>query len=165
MRRHPRPVQRKGRHLGIGRGLPATALAIVAAGAGALAISPAGGSLAGASTTSTQRVVLTNQSNGSTTIVTKGEQVVVRLKSDGFDWTEASVINASAENVLVKESGYVSSGGSSITKFLVVGYGTATLQATGTEKCSESPPVCDPLLTHWSANVVAPAQDPPPPAA
>jgi hypothetical protein len=165
MRRHPRPVRRTGRHVEPRWGLTGTALAVVAAGTGALALSPAGGSLAGASTTSAQRVVLTNQSNGSTTIVTKGEQVVVRLKSDGFDWTEASVINASAENVLVKESGHVSSGGSSITKFLVVGYGAATVQATGTEKCSTSPPVCDPLLTHWSANVVAPAQDPPPPAA
>jgi hypothetical protein len=165
MRRHFWPVQRTGRKIGLGRGLPATALAVVAAGAGALAMSPAGGSLAGASTTSAHRVVLTNQSNGSTTIVTKGEQVVVKLKSDGFDWTEASVVNASAENVLVQESGHVSSGGSSITKFLVVGYGTATLQATGTEKCSKTPPVCDPLLTHWSANVEAPVQDPPPTAA
>jgi hypothetical protein len=137
----------------------------VAAGTGALAISPADGSFAGASTTSAHRVVLTNQSNGSTTIVTKGEQVVVKLTSDGFDWTEASVINASAENVLMKESGHVSSGGSSVTKFLVVGFGSVTLQATGTEKCSTSAPVCDPVLAHWSANVVSPVQDPPPAAA
>src|SRR5580704_14794083 len=118
MHRHPRPVQRTGRRLRLVRGLPSTALAVVASGAGALAISPAAGCPAAASTPLAHRIVLRNQSNGSTTIVTKGEQVVVKLKSDGFDWTEASVINASAENVLVKESGHVSSGGSSITKFV-----------------------------------------------
>ena len=108
--------------------------------------------------------ILTNTSNGTTTIVTRGEQVVVKLSSQGFDWTEASVINASSELVLKKESGHVSSGGTSVTKFLVVGYGTATLQATGSAKCA-SGPVCDPLSVTWSANIVAPVQDPPSPAA
>ena len=58
----------------------------------------------------------------------------------------------------------MSSGGTSVTKFLVVGYGTASLQATGTAKCARRP-VCDPLSVTWSANVVAPVQDPPSPAA
>ena len=163
----PRPIHRpepgKSRRTARGRLLPATTLALITAGAGVFALSPEGGQLAGASAAA-HRVVLTNASNGMTTIVTQGEQVVVKLSSEGFDWTEASVINASSEVVLKKESGHVSSGGSSITKFLVVGYGTATLQATGTAKCV-SGPVCDPLSVTWSANVVAPVQDPPSPAA
>jgi predicted secreted protein len=143
--------------------LPATGLALITAGAGVFALSPESGQLAGASAAA-HRVVLTNTSNGTTTIVTQGEQVVVKLSSKGYDWTEASVINASSELVLKKESGHVSSGGASVTKFLVVGYGTATLQATGTAKCA-SGAACDPLSVTWSANVVAPVQDPPPPAA
>jgi predicted secreted protein len=141
------------------RFVPATTWLLIAAGAGVLTVSPLAGPVAGASTLA-DRVVLTNQSNGSTTVVTKGEQVVVKLHSDGFVWTEASVINASSELVLKKESGHVSSRGSSVTKFLVVGYGSATLQATGTAKCS-SGPACGPPSVTWSANVVAPVQDPP----
>ena len=157
-RPHHRPEPRK-RRAGRGRRVPATTLALITAGAGVFALSPEGAALAGASAAA-HRVVLTNTSNGTTTIVTQGEQVVVTLSSKGFDWTEASVINASSEIVLKKESGHVSSGGTSVTKFLVVGYGTATLQATGTAKCA-SRPVCDPLSVTWSANVVAPVQDPP----
>ena len=161
-RPHDRPEPGKRRRTARGRLLPATTLALITAGAGVFALSPEAGQLAGASAAA-HRVVLTNTSNGTTTIVTQGEQVVVKLSSKGFDWTEASVINASSENVLEKESGHVSSGGTSVTKFLVVGYGTATLQATGTAKCSG--PACDPLSVTWSANVDAPVQDPPSPAA
>jgi predicted secreted protein len=146
-----------------GRLLPTTTLVLLSAGAGVFALNPEAGRLAGASAAA-HRVVLTNASNGTTTVVTQGEQVIVKLSSKGFDWTEASVIDASSEVVLKKESGHVSSGGTSVTKFLVVGYGTATLQATGTSKCA-SGPVCDPLSVTWSANVEAPVQDPPPPAA
>jgi hypothetical protein len=127
------------------------------------ALNPETGAVVGASTPA-HRVVLTNGSDGTSTIVTQGEQVVVKLSSDGFDWTEASVINAGAGLVLKEESGHVSSGGSSVTKFLVVGYGSVTLQATGTAKCA-SGPACDPLSVTWSANVLAPVQDPPPSAA
>ncbi len=162
---HPglRRVLRPHRFTAHRRSLLAIGGTLLAAGAGVLTVSPFAGSVAGASTTSPHRVILTNQSNGSTTIVTKGERVVVKLHSAGFAWTEASVINASPEVVLKKESGHVSSGGSSVTKFLVVGYGSVTLQATGTAQCSSAQP-CDPLSVTWSANVVAPAQDPPPSA-
>jgi predicted secreted protein len=164
-RPHHRPESGKRRRLARGRVLPATTLALITAGTGVFALSPQGGPLAGASAAAAaHRVVLTNASNGTTTIVTQGEEVVVKLSSKGFDWTEASVINASPELVLKKESGHVSSGGTSITRFLVVGYGTATLQATGTAKCAGGR-VCDPLSVTWSANVVAPVQDPPSAAA
>jgi predicted secreted protein len=163
----PRPNRRlepgTRRRTARGRLLPATGLALITAGAGVFALSPEGGQLAGASAAA-HRVVLTNTSNGTTTIVTQGEQVAVKLSSKGYDWTEASVINASSELVLKKESGHVSSDGASVTKFLVVGYGTATLEATGTARCA-SGPACDPLSVTWRANVVAPVQDPPSPAA
>jgi predicted secreted protein len=162
----PRPFHRpepgRRRRTARGRLIPAGTLALITAGAGVFALNPEGGQLAGAA--AAQRVVLTNTSNGTTTIVTQGEQVVVKLSSKGFDWTEASVINASSELVLKKESGHVSSGGSSTTRFVVVGYGTASLQATGTAKCTGGS-VCDPLSATWSANIVAPVQDPPSPAA
>lgn len=158
-----RPEPGKRRRSARGRLLPTTTLALITAGAGVIALSPEGGQLAGASAAA-HRVVLTTTSSGTTTIVTQGEQVVVKLSSKGFDWTEASVINASPEIVLKKESGHVSSGGTSITRFVVVGYGTATLQATGTATCAGGP-ACDPLSVTWSANVVAPVQDPPSPAA
>jgi hypothetical protein len=154
------PVARPRGGTAYRRFVPATAWVLIAAGAGVLTVSPLAGPAASATTTSAGRVVLTNESNGSTTVVTKGEQVVVKLHSDGFDWTEASVINASSEIVLKKESGHVSSRGSSVTKFLVVGYGSVALQASGTAKCS-SDPACDPRSVTWSANVIAPAQDPP----
>ena len=152
-----RPEPREKRRPTRGRLLPTTALALISAGAGVFALSPEAGQLAAAAA---DRVVLTNTGNGTTTIVTQGEHVVVQLRTKGFDWTEASVINASSELVLKKESGHASSGGTSVTKFLVVGYGTATLQATGTARCA-SGRVCDPLSVTWSANIVAPVQDPP----
>src|SRR3984957_19453523 len=133
-----RPVLRPYGFTSPRRSLLAAGATLLAAGAGALTVSPLAGSVAGASTMSVQRVILTNQSNGSTTIVTKGERVVVKLHSAGFTWTEASVINASPEVVLKKVSGHVSSGGSSVTKFLVVGYGSVSLQATGTAQCSSA---------------------------
>jgi hypothetical protein len=98
--------------------------------------------------------VLTNASNGTTVVVTKGFGVEVRLASLGFRWTEASVINAAPEAVLRFESGHVSLNGSSSTDFKVVGYGAATLQATGVKKCSNNP-ACTPTVMVWSANVIS----------
>jgi hypothetical protein len=108
---------------------------------------------AGAATTAVTKV-LTNASNGTTVVVTKGFGVEVRLASLGFRWTEASVINAGPEAVLRFESGYVFPNGSSVTNFRVVGYGEATLRATGVKKCSDNP-ACTPVVVVWSANVVS----------
>ena len=88
----------------------------------------------------------------------------MRLSSDGFRWTEASIPNATAEVVLRKISGHVSPDGSSTTTFLVVGYGEATLRAVGDAKCSRTG-ACIPVSILWSANVVSPVVDPPGPAA
>ncbi len=150
---HPVPRPHRGRR-------PAAALAVAVGATGLLAAPVAAATDSGAATPAVTKV-LTNASNGSTTAVTKGEQVVVKLTSDGFRWTEASVINASAELVLRKESGHVSRNGSSTTTFLVVGYGNADLEATGTNKCSAGP-VCNPLSVTWSANVYSYVLDPPP---
>ena len=79
-------------------------------------------------------VVLTNASNGTSSVVAKGDLVVVKLASEGYRWTEASVVNASPEAVLQKESGRMFHDGSSVTTFLVVGYGDAALQARGRSK-------------------------------
>jgi hypothetical protein len=98
--------------------------------------------------------VLTNASNGTTVVVTKGFQVEVKLASDGFRWTEASVINAGPAAVLQFVSGHVNPNGSSTTDFLVVGYGEATLQATGVKKCSNNP-ACTPTVMTWRANVIS----------
>jgi hypothetical protein len=111
--------------------------------------------------------VLTNASSGTTTVVTKGEEVVVKLSSPGFRWTEASVESASPVAVLEKLSGHVSSDGSSVTTFEVVGYGAASLQAVGSATCptSSTGGTCIPLSIVWQANVISPVVDPPPPAA
>jgi hypothetical protein len=145
--------------------LPVSALTL-AIGAGALL---AGLATAGAAAPSTAaspaiiKVVLTNASNGTTTVVTKGWEVVVKLSSsDGFDWTEASVApSATAQVVLHKVSGHVSRNGSSTTTFDVIGYGTATLMATGSAKCTST--VCLPLSQNWTANVDSVVLDPPGP--
>ncbi len=77
-----------------------------------------------ASTVQPHRVVLTNTSSGTTTVVTKGEEVVEKLSSPGFRWTEAAVVSASPAAVLERLSGHGSSDGSFVTTFEVVGYGT-----------------------------------------
>lgn len=137
--------------------MPRAALtAVLALGAGA-ALTSAG---AGAATSTPNKVVLTNSSNGTTTLATKGEEVVVQLTSDGYRWTEASVVNASANVVLEKISGHVYANGSSTTTFLVVGYGSATLQAVGNPKCLANGCALPSVL--WSANIASPVVDPTP---
>jgi len=133
-------------------------------GLGTLAVLPANaGAAAPSATGAVKVVVLTNSSNGTTTLVTKGEEVVVRLTSDGYRWTKASVVNASAVPVLRFVSGHVAPDGSSSTTFLVVGYGSAALRAVGNPKCLPSGCALPSLL--WTANVVSPVIDPPPPTA
>jgi hypothetical protein len=106
------------------------------------------------------KIVLTNSSNGQTVVAEKGDIVQVVLKSsNGVSWSEASVENASPNVVLAKRSGHVTSTGSSVTTFTVVGYGSATLQATGSPKCTGS--VCPTYLVVWQATVDVPVQDPP----
>ena len=139
---------------------------ILTAGTGALVAGPATAGAASPSTTAAPAVtkVLNDASNGTSTIVTKGWKVVVKLSSgDGFDWTEASVVNATSQVVLKKVSGHVSSNGSSTTIFDVVGYGAATLVATGTASCTG--PACVLLRKNWSANVDSVVLDPPGPTA
>jgi hypothetical protein len=133
-------------------------------GLGALAVLPATAAAGTSSATGvTKVVVLTNSSNGTTTLVTKGEEVVVRLTSDGYDWTEAFVVNASAGTVLRFVSGHVAPDGSSTTTFLVVGYGSAALRAVGNPKCLQHGCAIPSRL--WAANVVSPVIDPLPPIA
>jgi hypothetical protein len=143
--------------------LAAAALAFVV-GTAALLTDPAAAGAVARSTTATSGVtkVLTNASNGTTTTVTKRWRVVVKLASrDGFDWSEASIVNATSEVVLKRVSGHISRNGSSTTTFDVVGYGAATLVATGTAKCAG--PACNALRMNWSANVDSVVLDPPGP--
>lgn len=109
-------------------GLLLTSAAALAACLGAMSSQGVAGA---AATVQQKQVVLTNTSSGTTTVVTRGEEVVVKLSSPGFRWTEASVMSASPVAVLKKLSGHVSADGSSVTKFQVVGYGTASLEAIG----------------------------------
>jgi hypothetical protein len=145
---HPVPRSR--------RRLPAAASLAVAFGAGALLAVPLTTAAAvSTATTSTVTAVLTNSSNGKTVYVVKGWHVEVRLSSDGFRWTEASVINAGPEVVLQKLSAHLYANGSSTTTFLVVSYsGGAALEATGVKKCSNNP-ACTPIVTTWHASVIS----------
>ena len=145
-----------------------TGLLLISAGTLATCLGAAS-SLGGAGAASTvlqKKVVLTNASSGTTTVVTKGEDVVVKLSSPGFEWTEASVLSASPVAVLKKLSGHVSADGSSVTKFEVVGYGTASLEAIGNATCtaSTSGGACVPISVLWRANLTSPVVDPPLPS-
>jgi hypothetical protein len=139
--------------------LPASALTL-ALSAGALLVGPgAAGAAASTATTPAVTKVLTNASNGTTTVVTKGWTIVVNLSSsDGFAWTEASANNPTSHVVLEKVSGQISSNGSSTTTFDVVGHGRATLVATGNAKCSGG--ACVPLSVLWRANVKSIVRNP-----
>lgn len=132
------------------------AICVTALGGFAVAAS----SQAVAQTTTPSTIVLTNSSNGSTVVAAKGDFVVVRLTaSDGVQWSEASIVpSTSATPVLVKKSGHVKMG-SSVTTFKVVGYGSATLEATGTPICTGS--ICPQYVLLWEATVDVPVQDPP----
>lgn len=106
------------------------------------------------------KIVLTNSSNGQTVLAQKGDIVQVDLKSiNGVRWSEASDVDATAGNVLMKKSGHITSTGSSETTFTVVGYGSATLVATGTPPCQGD--VCPGYVLLWQATVSVPVQDPP----
>jgi hypothetical protein len=133
--------------------LPACALTLaVSIGALLAGTAAVGAAALPAATNPAVTKVLTNDSNGTTTVVTKDWIVVVNLSSsDGFTWTEASAINATSHVVLTKVSGQISSNGSSTTTFDVVGYGRATLVAVGSAKCSGE--VCLPLSVIWRANI------------
>lgn len=132
------------------RPLASAALA-VAIGAGALLVAPLALSAGATGASLPIYKVLTNASNGTTTVIPKGVQIEVKLSSHGFRWTEASVINAGPEAVLKFESGHVYANGSSTTTFLSVGYGEVTLAATGTPKCTT---ICPTVETVWHANVI-----------
>lgn len=132
---------------------PAAALGAVVA-AGALLNAPVATTVGAGAASPAVTKVLTNASNGTTVVVTKGIEVVVKLSSDGFRWTEASAINAGPAAVLQFESGHQYPRGSSVTDFRVVGYGEVTLQATGVKKCSNNP-ACTPIVMVWRANVIS----------
>jgi len=132
---------------------PAAALGVAVA-AGALLAAPVATTVDAGAASPAVTKVLTNASNGTTVVVTKGFQVEVKLASDGFRWTEATTINAGPEVVLQFESGHVGLNGSSMTGFRVVGYGEVTLQATGVKKCSNNP-ACTPVVMTWRANVIS----------
>jgi hypothetical protein len=135
--------------------LRAVVLLAAASGAGAGLAVPLATTAGADAATPAVTAVLTNSSNGTTVYVAKGFQVEVKLSSDGFRWTEASVINAGPEVVLQKEAGHLYANGSSTTTFLVVRYsGEATLEATGVKKCTNNP-ACTPIVRVWRANVIS----------
>lgn len=106
------------------------------------------------------KIVLTNSSNGTTVLGAIGDIVRVNLRAtNGVSWSAASVVPSTTGGVLVKKSGHISSTGSSVTTFKVVGHGSATLQATGTPACTGV--VCPAYLLLWQATVDVPVQDPP----
>jgi hypothetical protein len=142
------PIPRSRRRL-----WPAAAL-VAAVGACALLATPVVTTVGAGAASPTVTKVLTNASNGTTVVVTKGFGVEVKLASDGFRWTEASVINAGPEVVLQFVSGHVNPNGSSVTDFRVVGYGEVTLLATGVKKCSHNP-ACTPTVKVWRADVIS----------
>lgn len=107
-------------------------------------------------------IVLTNASSDSTVLAAKGDLVRVKLTATrGVRWTEASVVPGTDVPPLVKVSGGVTSTGSSVTTFKVVGYGSAQLEAVGTPPCTGV--VCPTYVIMWEATVDVPVVDPPPP--
>ncbi|MGD0880078.1 MAG: hypothetical protein ABSB09_00720 [Acidimicrobiales bacterium] len=136
---------------GVALTLPVVAVAVVGAGGAAAS-----------TVTPPKQIVLTVASNGTTVTATKGERVVVKLSGDHLDWSQARVIQSTP--VLEQVSSTVSAKGSSETVFLVVGYGTAELDATGTPICSTTG-ACPQYVLLWHAGVDVPVQDPPPPTA
>ena len=117
-------------------------------------------------TSASATILLTNSSNGSTVLATKGDLVVVQLTGGPLRWSEAQAVESSP--VLVRLSGGTSPDGSSTTTFEVESDGTATVEATGTPICS--PPTatagvaCPQYILLWRATVDVPQLDPPPTA-
>lgn len=138
-----------------------TLVTSLAVGVAALAAPLAGlGGTAAAKTAARHTIVLTNASNGTTVVAVKGDRVEVKLSSDHtLRWSEASVTptSSTAAPVLTKTGGHQSSNGSSVTTFLVVGYGDATLEATGRPICRT---VCPDYILLWQASVEVPVLDP-----
>ena len=131
-----------------------------------VAVTALGAGRVGASTStapvSTKKVILTNSSNGTSVIASKGELVVVELSGGSVRWSEAQAIQST--RVLVRVSGSTSTTGSSKTTFRVANYGTAELDATGRPICNPAGG-CPQYVLLWHATVVVPVVDPPAPAA
>src|SRR5580698_5284696 len=101
--------------------------------------------------TSSNTVVLTNASNGSSVVATKGELVVVHLSSPNVRWSQAQAVQSSP--VLVFVSGSTSTTGASTTVFRVASYGSAQLNALGYPVCAAAKP-CPTYVLLWQASVV-----------
>jgi hypothetical protein len=116
------------------------------------------------STSASTTIVLTNASNGSTVLATKGDLVVVELTGGPLQWSEAQAIESSP--VLVRLSGGTTPTGSSTTTFEVESDGTATVEATGTPICSPATAAaataCPQYILLWRATVDVPQVDPTP---
>jgi hypothetical protein len=107
---------------------------------------------------STKTVILTNSSNGSSVVASKGELIVVELSGGKLRWSTAQAIQSTP--VLVLVSGSTSTTGSSTTVFRVANYGTAQINATGYPICAAGK-VCPQFVVLWQATVVVPVVDPP----
>ncbi|MGO8871918.1 MAG: hypothetical protein ACLQPH_11065 [Acidimicrobiales bacterium] len=116
-------------------------------------------------------LLLTNSSNGTTVVATPGELIVVQLTGGQLRWSEAQASGgtSTAEPVLVRLSGSVTSSGSSTTTFRVAHAGTAEIDATGTPVCSPATAAagsaCPEYIVLWHVTVDVPVVDPPAPAA
>jgi hypothetical protein len=113
-------------------------------------------------TTPSGTVVLTRADNGTTVVAVIGDDVVVRLAGGTLHWSTAQVTPtpSSAEPVLVRLSGGVTSTGSSTTTFRVEGHGLAEVEATGTAACPGGG-ACPTYVVLWHATVSVPVVDPP----
>ncbi len=148
-----------------GVALALSCLVLNAVGAGGAAARTTSGSAR--PPTSSAVVVLTNASDGSTVLATKGELVVVKLTGVPLRWSEAQAVETSA--VLTKLSGSTSTTGSSTTTFEVGSDGTAVVEATGTPLCTGTgtgtgavvTSGCPPYVLLWHATVEVPQVDPP----
>src|SRR5271167_2807160 len=93
------------------------ALALSLAAFGTVSAASAAPKAKSKSTSASTTIVLTNSSNGSTVLATKGDPVVVQLTGGPLQWSEAQAIESSP--VLVRLSGGTTPGGSSTTTFEV----------------------------------------------
>ena len=149
------------RHGAVATGV-ALALSLVAFGT--VAAVSAGAKAKPKSTSASTTIVLTNASNGSTVLATKGGDVVVKLTGEPLRWSEAQAIESSP--VLVRLSGSTTPTGSSTTTFEVGSDGTATVEATGTPICTPATAAtttaCPQYILLWRATVEVPQLDPSP---
>lgn len=137
------------------------ALALSLAAFGTVGAVSAGAKAKPKSTSASTTIVLTNSSNGSTVLATKGDDVVVKLAGGPLRWSEAQAIESSP--VLVRLSGGTTISGSSTTTFEVESDGTATVEAAGTPICSvATATACPQYVLLWRATVDVPQVDPTP---